>query len=173
MGNGRGDLQAALEDDLLPLEANIFRPFYKSGEVRGGLNVLTWKPRGSGTENLQNGIHSPIPKFLGVDSNNGFLTVLVWPFERGAGAGFLPVLLLAGWSLRQSQSSGIEKRWPSRHLWSSNVRVFSNTRTQHCVSVASPKTLRYAVRTEGRRLSEMRFYRVRDRIPISTLLVKL
>ena len=47
-------------------------------------------------------MHSPIPKFLGVDSNKVFLTALAWPFERGAGAGFLPDLLLAGWSLRQS-----------------------------------------------------------------------
>ena len=41
LGDGRGDLQAALKDDLLPLEANILRPLYESGEVRGGLNVLT------------------------------------------------------------------------------------------------------------------------------------
>ena len=49
LGDGRGDLQAALKDDLLSLETNILRPLYESGEVRGGLNVLAWKTRGSDT----------------------------------------------------------------------------------------------------------------------------
>ena len=50
LGNGRGDLQAALKDDLLPLKTNILRPLYEPGEVRSGLNVLAWETRGSGTE---------------------------------------------------------------------------------------------------------------------------
>jgi len=41
LGNGRGNLQTALKDDLLPLKANVLRPFHESGEVSGGLNVLT------------------------------------------------------------------------------------------------------------------------------------
>jgi len=39
--NSRGNLQAALKDDLLPLKADVLRPLHESGEVRGGLNVLT------------------------------------------------------------------------------------------------------------------------------------
>lgn len=46
LGNGGGDLQAALKDDLLPLKANILRPFHESGEVSGRLNVLAWKNQG-------------------------------------------------------------------------------------------------------------------------------
>ena len=102
LGDGRGDLQTALKDDLLPLKADVLRPFHKSGEVRGGLDVLAWGRRGQARRISRYSTHSPIPKFFGVDSNKGFLTVLAWPFERGAGAGFLPVLVLAGWSLRQS-----------------------------------------------------------------------
>jgi len=41
LGNGRGDLQATLKNDLLPLKPNILWPLHESGEVRSGLNVLT------------------------------------------------------------------------------------------------------------------------------------
>lgn len=48
-------------------------------------------------------MYVPIPKFLGWDSNKGFLTALATlPAAAGAGAGFFPVpLALAGWSLRR------------------------------------------------------------------------
>ena len=51
LGDGRRDLQTTLNDDSLPLKANVFRPFHKSGEVSGGLDVLTCRFRRSGTEN--------------------------------------------------------------------------------------------------------------------------
>ena len=46
---------------------------------------------------------SPIPKFLGADSNRGFFFACVFLLTpKGAAVGFLPVLVLAlgGWSLR-------------------------------------------------------------------------
>jgi hypothetical protein len=50
------------------------------------------------------GKHAPIPKFLGLDSKRGFLTVLgALPAACGAGAGFLPGPLALGWSLRREQ----------------------------------------------------------------------
>ena len=39
--NGRGDLEALAEDNLLALEANIFGPLHEAGEVLLGLDVLT------------------------------------------------------------------------------------------------------------------------------------
>ena len=47
----------------------------------------------------------PIPKFLGFDSKRGFLTTLgaLLPAPWGAGAGFFPVPLALGWSLRRER----------------------------------------------------------------------
>ena len=38
--DGRGDLQALAEDNLLALEADIFGPLHEAGEVLLGLDVL-------------------------------------------------------------------------------------------------------------------------------------
>jgi hypothetical protein len=43
LGNGRGDLQALAEDDLLALKADILGPLDETGEVSLGLNVLAFK----------------------------------------------------------------------------------------------------------------------------------
>ena len=40
LGNGRGDLQALVEDNLLALEANVLRPLHEAGEVGLGADVL-------------------------------------------------------------------------------------------------------------------------------------
>ena len=41
LGNGGGNLQALVENDLLALEADIFGPFNESGQVGLWLDVLT------------------------------------------------------------------------------------------------------------------------------------
>ena len=40
LGDGRRDLQALGEDDLLALQADIFGPLHEASEVLLGLNVL-------------------------------------------------------------------------------------------------------------------------------------
>ena len=40
---GRGDLEALVEDDLLALKADIFGPLDETGQVGLGLNVLTYR----------------------------------------------------------------------------------------------------------------------------------
>lgn len=40
LGDGGRNFEALVEDDLLPLQPNVFGPFDKSCEVTGGLNVL-------------------------------------------------------------------------------------------------------------------------------------
>ena len=39
--DSRRDLEALVEDDLLALKADIFRPFDEAGQVSLGLDVLT------------------------------------------------------------------------------------------------------------------------------------
>lgn len=41
LGDSRGDLQAALKDDFLPLKSNILWPSHESGEIPCGLKILT------------------------------------------------------------------------------------------------------------------------------------
>ena len=40
LGDGRGDLEALVEDDLLALEADILGPLDEAGQVALGLDVL-------------------------------------------------------------------------------------------------------------------------------------
>lgn len=40
LGDCWGDLQTLVEDDLLSLESDVFRPFDESGDVSGRLDVL-------------------------------------------------------------------------------------------------------------------------------------
>jgi hypothetical protein len=55
LGDCRGNLQTALKNDFLPLKANILRPLHESGEVSGGLDVLTYRFRSSGMAKPQKG----------------------------------------------------------------------------------------------------------------------
>lgn len=41
LGNGRGNLETLVQDDLLALEANIFGPLDEASQVGLGLNILT------------------------------------------------------------------------------------------------------------------------------------
>ncbi len=41
LGNGRGNLQALVQDNLLALEADVFRPFDETSQVGGVLDILT------------------------------------------------------------------------------------------------------------------------------------
>lgn len=41
LGNGRGNLETLVQNDLLALEANIFGPFDEASQVGLGLNILT------------------------------------------------------------------------------------------------------------------------------------
>jgi hypothetical protein len=43
LGNGGGNLQTLVEDNLLALETNIFGPFDKASEVTLVLNILAWR----------------------------------------------------------------------------------------------------------------------------------
>lgn len=45
LGDGRGDLEALVEDDLLALKANVLGPLHEAGEVSLGLDVLTYRCR--------------------------------------------------------------------------------------------------------------------------------
>jgi hypothetical protein len=96
-----------MENDLLALESNIFGPFDESSQVTPGLNVTTWSKVYYGRQLIQSLCGSwvaerkgerfiPMPKFLGVASNRGFLVVLdALEVAKGAGAGFLVDLDLA------------------------------------------------------------------------------
>lgn len=107
--DGRGHLQALVEDRPLPLQPDVARPLDKAGEVPLGLDVLPCggkggsergprpenpaarprpRPRGPGAR-----AHAPMPKFLGRFSNRGFTTFLASCFftTAGAGATFLPL----------------------------------------------------------------------------------
>jgi len=44
LGNGGWDLETLVQNDLLPLEADVFGPFDKTGEVSLGPDVLAWAP---------------------------------------------------------------------------------------------------------------------------------
>ena len=43
LGDSRRDLEALVEDDLLALKADVFRPFDESGQVGLGLDILAWR----------------------------------------------------------------------------------------------------------------------------------
>ena len=40
LSNGRGNLETLVQDDLLALKADVFRPFDEAGQVGGRLDVL-------------------------------------------------------------------------------------------------------------------------------------
>lgn len=40
-----GDLEALVEDNLLALEANIFRPFDEASQISGGADILAYYPK--------------------------------------------------------------------------------------------------------------------------------
>jgi hypothetical protein len=42
LGNGGGNLEALVENDLLSLETDVFGPFNKAGEVGLGLDILAY-----------------------------------------------------------------------------------------------------------------------------------
>ena len=77
LSDGRGNLEALAEDDLLALKANILGPLDKAGEVLDGLDVLACE-RPKTHINIRCKIYrktngdSPIPKFFGRDSKRGF-----------------------------------------------------------------------------------------------------
>lgn len=41
LGDGGGNLETLVEDDLLALKANVFGPFHEASEIASGLDVLT------------------------------------------------------------------------------------------------------------------------------------
>lgn len=41
LGDGRGDLETLVKDDLLALETDVLGPLHEAGEVSLGLDVLT------------------------------------------------------------------------------------------------------------------------------------
>ena len=98
-----GNLQTLAENDLLALETDILGPFHEAGKVGFGEDALACVRVRQNAPRTAIQINTPMPKFLGVDSNKGFLTtfeVLLAP--NGAGAGFLPdLVVLGGWSLRR------------------------------------------------------------------------
>jgi hypothetical protein len=67
LGNGGGNLEPLVEDDLLSLESNVLGPFDESGQVSLGWDVTTWEGQLVCWQN-----DSPIPKDLGVFSKRGF-----------------------------------------------------------------------------------------------------
>jgi hypothetical protein len=42
LGNGGGNLETLVEDNLLALESDVFGPLHEAGEVAGGLDVLAY-----------------------------------------------------------------------------------------------------------------------------------
>jgi hypothetical protein len=42
LGNGGWDLETLVQNDLLPLEADVFGPFDETGEVSLGSDILAW-----------------------------------------------------------------------------------------------------------------------------------
>lgn len=110
--DGGRDLQALVEDDLLALKANILGPLDEAGQVGLGADVLAYVQIMI-NESYARGLHNdrPMPKFFGVDSKSGFLTVLVALLANGAAAGFLPLVDLGGWSLRRGTSAAALRKW--------------------------------------------------------------
>ena len=41
LSDGRGNLETLVQDDLLALKADVFRPFDETGQVGGRLDILT------------------------------------------------------------------------------------------------------------------------------------
>ena len=105
LGDGRGDLEALVEDNLLALKADVFRPLDEASQVGLGLDVLAFiQIKLMFEERRRSG--SPIPKFLGRASKRGFLVFLPVLLAKGAAAGFLEDLEgLGGWSLRRDTSA--------------------------------------------------------------------
>jgi hypothetical protein len=76
LGNCRGDLEALVKDNLLPLEPDVFGPLDETGEVGRGLDGLSWRGEESQRESRIIGrLDEPIPKFLGFFSKRGLALV--------------------------------------------------------------------------------------------------
>lgn len=43
LGNGRRDLEALVQDDLLALESDVLRPLHEAGQVRARTDVLAYE----------------------------------------------------------------------------------------------------------------------------------
>lgn len=111
LGDGRGHLEALVEDDLLALQADVFGPLDEAGQVTDGLDVLACCLESvSRCPSSLPRIDAPMPKFLGVASKRGFflaLAALLAP--KGAAAGFLVPVFLGAWSLRRNQQLALDK----------------------------------------------------------------
>ncbi len=46
LGDSGGNLQTLVEDDLLALKTDVFRPLHEAGEVGGGADVLAYSHHG-------------------------------------------------------------------------------------------------------------------------------
>jgi hypothetical protein len=106
LGNGGWDLETLVQNDLLPLEADVFGPFDETGEVSLGSDILAWvQAEFQEFQGRDDDTNAPIPKFLALASNKGFFfTLVVLLAPKGAAAGFFRVPDLAlGWSLRRSE----------------------------------------------------------------------
>ena len=114
LGDGRGHLEALVEDDLLALQADIFGPLDEAGQVTDGLDVLACDFESKSVIRCRRssllGIDLPMPKFLGVDSKRGFfLTLVDLLAPKGAAAGFLVPVFFGAWSLRRNQQLALEE----------------------------------------------------------------
>lgn len=76
LSNGRSDLETLVQDNLLPLQTNVSRPFDKS---RNASSLFENECPGLVIERLRSAINGrwyvPIPKFLVFASKRGFFFV--------------------------------------------------------------------------------------------------
>ena len=102
LGDGGGNLETLVKDNLLALELDVFGPLDEAGQVGLGLDVLACGMIRKKSWKMTTGV--PMAKLRGLASKRGFfLTLEVLLAPKGAAATFFPVLAVGGWSSRQSQ----------------------------------------------------------------------